>query len=348
MVAKDLTDGTITTSEINAKAQAYFTALYTNKDRHIGSPINATYTPINGIEIRNHPDHRLRHHEDRLHEGRRLPEPQLQRPVPPRPGAIRACGSRWCWITPGRWTTNGKMAALQKAATDMIDTLSSYNKQTGDVYISIIPFAKDVNVGTSNVDASWINWTDWEAEPPFLSRQQVQQFQHRPVGRIRYCPVHEAAITGFTCMDRPATVSGSRQPAQVRSQFERHLCTATSAPASTAAINVPAKPGFTTMDATRPSTGATASCGHCASNPSARAREAASSKDLSPSGAGDGTAATAAAAPGHEHLDWLCQRSRSGLRHQERRTGISSQPVHEVLRRTVGGLPSRHGDADEQ
>ena len=69
----------------------------------------------------------------------------------------------------GSMAQNGKMAAMQTAAKDMIDTLSSYNKQTGDVYISIIPFTKDVNVGTSNVDAPWINWTEWEAEPPILA-----------------------------------------------------------------------------------------------------------------------------------------------------------------------------------
>jgi hypothetical protein len=37
----------------------------------------------------------------------------------------------------------------------MIDTLSGYNNQTGDIYISIIPFTKDVNVGTTNINASW-------------------------------------------------------------------------------------------------------------------------------------------------------------------------------------------------
>ena len=32
MVARDLTSGTITTSQVSTKAQAYFTALYTNTD----------------------------------------------------------------------------------------------------------------------------------------------------------------------------------------------------------------------------------------------------------------------------------------------------------------------------
>jgi len=36
-------------------------------------------------------------------------------------------------------------------------------KTPGDIYISIVPFAKDVNMGASNYNQSWINWTDWEA-----------------------------------------------------------------------------------------------------------------------------------------------------------------------------------------
>src|ERR1700733_4633233 len=44
MLSKDLSEGTITTSQIAAKAQAYFTALYTNKDATLSGPVTATYT----------------------------------------------------------------------------------------------------------------------------------------------------------------------------------------------------------------------------------------------------------------------------------------------------------------
>ena len=43
MLAKDLSSGTITTSQIAAKAQNYFAALYTNKDASNVS-VTATYT----------------------------------------------------------------------------------------------------------------------------------------------------------------------------------------------------------------------------------------------------------------------------------------------------------------
>lgn len=65
--------------------------------------------------------------------------------------------------------------AMQAAAKDMIDTLSNYDKQTGDVCISIIPFSKDGNVGATNVSAS-INWTGWEAKPPILANDKSSAF----------------------------------------------------------------------------------------------------------------------------------------------------------------------------
>jgi Flp pilus assembly protein TadG len=47
MVSKDLSDGTIKTSEIEAKAQAYFTALFNNKEAQ-SVTISATYTQSAG------------------------------------------------------------------------------------------------------------------------------------------------------------------------------------------------------------------------------------------------------------------------------------------------------------
>src|SRR4051795_4727921 len=46
MVSKDLSQGIITTSQIDAKAQSYFTALYTNTDAK-SVAVSATYTAAN-------------------------------------------------------------------------------------------------------------------------------------------------------------------------------------------------------------------------------------------------------------------------------------------------------------
>ena len=60
--------------------------------------------------------------------------------------------------------SNDKMTALKDAAHNLLTTLQKAEKTPGDIKVSIVPFAVDVNVGTDNVNASWIDWSDWEAE----------------------------------------------------------------------------------------------------------------------------------------------------------------------------------------
>ncbi len=55
------------------------------------------------------------------------------------------------------------MTELKKAAHNLLTTLKNAEKTPGDIKVSIIPFAIDVNVGTGNVERHWIDWTDWEA-----------------------------------------------------------------------------------------------------------------------------------------------------------------------------------------
>lgn len=62
----------------------------------------------------------------------------------------------------GSMAQSGKLSAMQTAAKNLIDTLSANSRMTEDLYISIIPFAQMVNVGKSNVSASWLKWDDWE------------------------------------------------------------------------------------------------------------------------------------------------------------------------------------------
>jgi Flp pilus assembly protein TadG len=63
----------------------------------------------------------------------------------------------------GSMDSNNKMTELKKAAKSLLDTLYKAAKSTGDVKVAVIPFATDVNVGTNNAGASWLDWTDWES-----------------------------------------------------------------------------------------------------------------------------------------------------------------------------------------
>jgi hypothetical protein len=55
-----------------------------------------------------------------------------------------------------------KISALKTASKNLLTQLKNAAQSDGDVYVSIIPFSKDVNVGTANASASWIDWTNWD------------------------------------------------------------------------------------------------------------------------------------------------------------------------------------------
>jgi Flp pilus assembly protein TadG len=62
----------------------------------------------------------------------------------------------------GSMASAGKMTALQGGAKSLIDTLSATAQSNGDVYISIVPFANEVNMGASAYkNSGYIDWTNW-------------------------------------------------------------------------------------------------------------------------------------------------------------------------------------------
>jgi Flp pilus assembly protein TadG len=63
----------------------------------------------------------------------------------------------------GSMAQSGKMAALKTAAHNLLSTLQAAAKTPGDVQVSIVPFAVDVNVGTNNVNATWIDWSNYSS-----------------------------------------------------------------------------------------------------------------------------------------------------------------------------------------
>ncbi|MBX6427091.1 MAG: TadE/TadG family protein [Variibacter sp.] len=64
----------------------------------------------------------------------------------------------------GSMANAGKMAALKAATKNLLDILQAAAKTPGDVQVSIVPFAKDVNVGANYYTAEWLDWSDWDEE----------------------------------------------------------------------------------------------------------------------------------------------------------------------------------------
>ena len=62
----------------------------------------------------------------------------------------------------GSMADAGKMNALKTATKNLLDQLKTAATKNGDVYVSIIPFAKDINVGASNYIQNWVRWDLWE------------------------------------------------------------------------------------------------------------------------------------------------------------------------------------------
>lgn len=304
MLSKDLSDGRIASdpATIDAKAQVYFGGLYKNADAN-SIVVHATYTTTNskGSTITINGSGAVTSSFMKLAG---FPNINFNTSTNTTWGNTRMRVAMVLDNT-GSMAQNGKMPAMQKAAKDMIDTLSGYNKQTGDVYISIIPFAKDVNVGTSNLDQSWINWTEWEAEPPILVQNGYPSGWNTTIADSN-CPFTNNNH-GFTCMDRPATLSGAKSVSKIPSSgtYSGYIC-----PSVDSGKKLSGKSGIyyngcyttATVPGTTVATGSGASCGstsNCTCSGSGSNKVCSTPTTYKHLWRGDGTAATAAAAPAH-------------------------------------------------
>jgi Flp pilus assembly protein TadG len=63
----------------------------------------------------------------------------------------------------GSMASDDKMTALKSAAHGLLSQLQAAASKPEDVYVSVVPFNKDVNFGSSNYAASWLRWDLWEA-----------------------------------------------------------------------------------------------------------------------------------------------------------------------------------------
>ena len=63
----------------------------------------------------------------------------------------------------GSMASNNKMTALKTASQNLLTQMQNAASTADDVYVSIVPFNKDVNFGAGNYDQSWLRWDLWEA-----------------------------------------------------------------------------------------------------------------------------------------------------------------------------------------
>jgi len=221
MLSKDLTDGRILSSDIEAKAQSYFTALYSNKDSTVATPdIHGTYTPKDPITGQS----------TIVVSGSGYVTTDFMR-IAGFPQLNFNTGATSTWgiarmrvalvldVT-GSMSQDNKMPNLQSAAKAMIDTLSNLNKQTGDVYISITPFSRDVNIGNGTPQANWVTgWPAWEAEPATIKTTKPAHWKSYGPGSS--CPF---AGQAFSCQTTPVNASAATTTIPASGTYSGYIC----------------------------------------------------------------------------------------------------------------------------
>ena len=153
----------LTTTDFTSKATSYFNALFTNKDVN-GVSITPTYTTTGGSQVV-------------ITATGTMPTTVL-----------KTVGFAYLDIDVAstvKWGNTRLRVALVLDNTGSMSSAGSYRREDrdhqsagpaadrgrkdGDVYVSIIPFVKDVAVDpTINYSANWIDWTEWLAEPQVL------------------------------------------------------------------------------------------------------------------------------------------------------------------------------------
>lgn len=225
MLSKDLSSGVITTAQIATQAQADFNALYTNPDAQAVS-VTATYTAdagsmgstvqVNGSAYINTDFMKLAGFPT----------------IPFSSTSTTAWGNVKMRVAlaldnTGSMADDGKIAALRTAASNLIDQLSALAKNPGDVYISVVPFAKVVNVGSSNAGATWIDQTDWlnppTAQPNNGTYQATLPINWHAVGPGVNCPFTNSG-SGFTCTSGPANGSSSASKIPSSGTYSGYIC----------------------------------------------------------------------------------------------------------------------------
>jgi Flp pilus assembly protein TadG len=113
-------------------------------------------------------------------------------------------------------TGTSKISALKTGANQLLTILQNAAQNPGDVQVAIVPFSKDINVGTSNVSASWIDWTDWQAAPPNSTPSSS-------VGPGSSCP-YSTFSKGYGCQADPSNGSSSTTTIPSSGTYTGYIC----------------------------------------------------------------------------------------------------------------------------
>jgi Flp pilus assembly protein TadG len=123
--------------------------------------------------------------------------------------------------TTGSMSSDGKITALKTATKNLLTQLQDAVTTDGDVYVSIIPFSKDVNLDGSNSGANWIDWTDWESEPAILKASKPNNWDQ--IGPGSSCPFSTSNY-GFRCTTGPSNGASTTSSIPSSGGYAGYVC----------------------------------------------------------------------------------------------------------------------------
>jgi Flp pilus assembly protein TadG len=150
----------LSATDLNTQANSVFSAMY--HDSNVVNPtVKATYSTTNGPQVVLNGTASVKTYFTKL------PPINVSQLTVTSSSTIRWGSSRLrvalVLDNTGSMADYNKIGALQTATKNLLAQLKGAAVNNGDVYVSIIPFVKDVNVGATNYNANWIDWTDWDA-----------------------------------------------------------------------------------------------------------------------------------------------------------------------------------------
>ena len=116
----------------------------------------------------------------------------------------------------GSMADAGKMTALKTATNSLLTQLKDAATTNGDVYVSIVPFNKNVNAGSSNYNQSWVDFIDhpsyigWDKQNGTCSNDNFPTYDECINKKKTWTPNNHSTWNGcVTDRDKPYDVVGT-------------------------------------------------------------------------------------------------------------------------------------------
>jgi hypothetical protein len=219
MLAKDA--ATVSSAQLQANATNYFTALFTRPEA-TNVVIAATYTATGGSEVK-------------VTGSANVPTSFLgiigYNNIAVNGSSTTAWGSTRLRValvldTTGSMADAGKIDALKSSTKNLLTQLKNAASTNGDVYVSIIPFSRGVNVGAGNYSASWIDWSEWESEPAYMATwlaNSTNKSTWDQAGPGDSCPF-SSSKTGFGCVTSPVDGASNTNNIPSSGAYSGYIC----------------------------------------------------------------------------------------------------------------------------